>query len=378
MVKPLKVLIIDDSENDTILLMRELQRAGFTPEYKRVDTASSLTHALDEQPWEIIISDFVMPQFTGLDALKLIRERGIDIPFILTSGKISDETAVMAMKAGAADYIVKDNLTRLGPAIERELQEVTVRREHEKAAKALQQREDELLVLKKVDQLKDEFVGLISHELRTPITIILGALSTVMTEGNKLTRKEIQHLVSDAYWEAETLSDILSNLLELARVQADRLQITGEPFGIKEIINAVVAKMRLQTLTREFCVDCEDNIIVTGDRIRVQRIIHNLLDNALKYSAAETKIEVNVRTQDNEAEICVRDYGTGITQANLRRLFEPFQRLASDNYKISGTGLGLVVCRRLVEAQGGRIWVESQPGEGSAFYFTLPLALAPQ
>jgi len=109
------------------------------------------------------------------------------------SGKISDETAVTAMKAGASDYIMKDNLVRLGPAIERELYETAMRIESEKASAALREREDELRALKKLNQLKDEFVGLVSHELRTPLTVILGALSTIMTEGDKISRREINN-----------------------------------------------------------------------------------------------------------------------------------------------------------------------------------------
>ena len=217
MAKPLYVLIVEDSENDALLLLRELRRAGYEPVYERVYTAKGLNAALDKQPWEIIISDFVMPQFSGLEALKLTKIKNLDIPFIITSGKISDDTAVLSMKAGAADYIMKDNLTRLGPAIERELQETAVRRASEKASKSLKEREEELHVLKQIDRLKDEFIGLVSHELRTPLTVILGALSTVITEGDRLSTKQTKQLVGDAYSEAELLSEILANLLELAR-----------------------------------------------------------------------------------------------------------------------------------------------------------------
>jgi DNA-binding NtrC family response regulator len=202
MGKPLRVLIVEDSENDALLLLRELRRSGYDPVHERVFTANALNAALEKQPWEVIISDFVMPQFSGLEALKLSKSKGLDIPFIITSGKISDDTAVLSMKAGAADYIMKDNLTRLGPAIERELQETAIRRGSEKASRTLKEREEELHVLKQIDQLKDEFIGLVSHELRTPLTVILGALSTVITEGDRLSAKETKQLVSDAYEEA--------------------------------------------------------------------------------------------------------------------------------------------------------------------------------
>ena len=372
MSKPLRVLVVEDSENDAILLMRELRRSGYTPIYQRVDNANDLRVSLSKEQWDVIISDFVMPQFSGLEALRLVREKGLDIPFIVTSGKISDETAVVAMKAGASDYIMKDNLTRLGPAIEREIQEAIVRREREKASKALLEREEELRILKKIDQLKDEFIGLVSHELRTPLTVVLGALSTIMTEGDKLSQQESKQLIQDAYWEAELLSDLLANLLELARAQANRLLIAEEPVDIKETVETVVNKMKQKMISREIKIDCNKSIIVLADRVRVQRILHNLLDNAIKYSAQRSKIEIIARTNSSEVLIGIRDEGVGISQENQGKLFEIFQRLQYQNSETAGTGLGLVVCKRLVEAHGGRIWVESQIGHGSTFYFTLP------
>lgn len=372
MGKPLRVLIIEDSENDALLLLRELRHVGYIPSYERVYTASDLTSALEKQSWDVVISDFIMPQFTGLEALKILKEKRLDVPFIITSGKISDDTAVLSMKAGAADYIMKDNLTRLGPAIERELNETSIRRESEKASKALKEREEELRVLKKIDQLKDEFIGLVSHELRTPLTVILGALSTATTEGDRLSRREIKQLIGDAYSEAELLSDILTNLLELARAQANRLQIVEEPVNIKETIETVVKRMTLQTVSQRIIIDCDGKITINADHVRVQRILHNLLDNAIKYSAPGTKIEIFVRQDNNEVLIGVKDMGIGISSEQQGKLFEAFQRLEPENNKATGTGLGLVVCRRLVEAHGGRMWVESQPGEGSTFQFTLP------
>jgi signal transduction histidine kinase len=373
MAKPLRVLIIEDSENDALLLLRELRRAGYDPVYERVYTAEGLLTALSKQPWEVIISDFVMPQFSGLEALKLSKSKGVDIPFIITSGKISDDTAVLSMKAGAADYINKNNLSRLGPAIERELQETVVRRESEKASRTLKEREEELHVLKQIDRLKDEFIGLVSHELRTPLTVILGALSTVITEGDRLSPKETKQLVGDAYEEAELLSDILANLLELARAQANRLQINEEPVKIRELIENTLRKMKQQLTSHPISIDCAESLIVNADRVRLQRILHNLVDNAVKYSAPKTKIEIFARPENGEILVGVKDKGIGITPDKQGMLFEPFQRLEPQNSSTTGTGLGLVVCRRLVEAHGGRMWVESQPSVGSTFLFTLPL-----
>ena len=126
-MKPLRVLIIEDSEADTELLLRELRRGGYAPEFERVETPEGLNAALAQRPWDLIISDYAMPRFDGLQALKLVQKKGTDIPFIIVSGSIGEDIAVSAMKAGAHDYLIKGHTARLLPAIERELREVNVR-----------------------------------------------------------------------------------------------------------------------------------------------------------------------------------------------------------------------------------------------------------
>lgn len=137
MPKPISVLIVEDSDNDTELLLRELRKGGFDPEYRRVETARDMEEALHTCRWNIIISDYSMPHFDGIAALKLVKRLDVDIPFIIVSANIGEEIAVMAMKAGAHDYIMKGNLARLVPAIERELKEAMIRQSHRDAEKQM-------------------------------------------------------------------------------------------------------------------------------------------------------------------------------------------------------------------------------------------------
>jgi len=137
MPKLLRVLIIEDSEDDMFFTVQELARGGFDPEYECVETLSSLDSALDRQVWDVIISDHSLPGFTSFQALELIKRRQCDTPFIIVSGVIGEETAVKAMKAGASDYVMKSALGRLVPSIERELGEASNRRVLRQAEKAL-------------------------------------------------------------------------------------------------------------------------------------------------------------------------------------------------------------------------------------------------
>jgi two-component system sensor histidine kinase UhpB len=134
---PLQVLIVEDSENDALLLELELQRAGYETVCHRVDTSAAMTAALARQRWDLVIADYVMPLFNGLAALALVREKGLDLPFVIVSGHINEDTAVAAMKAGAHDYVMKDKLARLGPAVERELREAEVRHQRRRTEETL-------------------------------------------------------------------------------------------------------------------------------------------------------------------------------------------------------------------------------------------------
>jgi len=146
---PLRVLIIEDSEDDTELLVRELRRGGYDPTYERVDTPETMKAALDRQAWDIVFADYTMPYFRGTDALKLLKEKGLDLPFIFVSGTIGEDLAVEAMKAGAHDYFLKGNLKRLIPAVVRELRDAETRRGRKQAEEALERlRHQNELILK--------------------------------------------------------------------------------------------------------------------------------------------------------------------------------------------------------------------------------------
>src|SRR5512135_6617 len=153
---PLKILVIEDSEDDVVLLLRELKLGGYEPLHKRVETAEDMQTAIGEMRWDIIVSDFIMPQFSGPAALELLKQSGLDVPFIIVSGKIGEDIAVEAMKAGAHDYILKGNLARLVPAVKRELREAESRASKRAAEDELKRYREHLeeLVEDRTNELK--------------------------------------------------------------------------------------------------------------------------------------------------------------------------------------------------------------------------------
>jgi len=143
MSKPLKVLIVEDCEDDVLLLKLRLRQGGYQIHTRWVDSAATLNQALTAETWDVVLSDYSLPSFTAIDALFMLQKKGLDLPFIIVSGAIGEETAVAAMKAGAHDYVMKDNLARLLPAIEREMREAAIRRERRRAEEALKESERE-------------------------------------------------------------------------------------------------------------------------------------------------------------------------------------------------------------------------------------------
>ncbi len=371
---PLRVLIVEDSEPDTELILRELSRYGYLPEYKRVDNGPDMARALESGRWDIVISDHTMPAFSSIKALEVLRNNDPDIPIIIVSGQVGEDTAVAIMKAGANDYIMKDRLKLLGSAIERELGEAENRRQRRKAEAELAAKKAELKVARKIDAIKDEFIGMVSHELKTPLTVIIGALKVAETPG--VSPGERRRLIHDAATSAESLAAMVENLLELSRYQSNRLKITPKTTGIADVAKNVMLQLQPRSAMHKLYIDIPpDCPPVTSDPFKVERILYNLMENAIKYSPDGGDVRVFARCQGKYLVIGVSDQGLGISAAARAKLFRSFERVYDrQTTNIAGVGLGLKVCRILVELQGGKIWVESEPGKGSTFYFSLPIA----
>ena len=226
---------------------------------------------------------------------------------------------------------------------------------------------------KQSEVLKDEFIGMVSHELKTPLTVVTGAINVAMSDG--IPEDERKSLLEDAAWGAESMADIVDNLLELSRWQSSRLVLQSASLDIGQIVRSLVEVSSKKSSKHVVVADVHGALpAIRADRIRIERILDNLIDNAIKYSPGGGEVKVSAYQEGDQIAVSVRDQGVGISRADIEKLFQPFSRLETpvQGTAIKGIGLGLVVCLHLVEAHGGRIWVESEPGIGSTFYFTLP------
>lgn len=263
MATPLRVLIIEDSEDDTLVLVRELERAGYEPTFKRVDTADTMAAALDEQPWDLVIADYSMPSFSSPAALKLLKEKELDLPFIIVSGTIGEDRAVEVMKAGAHDFILKNNLKRLLPAIQRELREASGRRARVRAEARLNQLAlYDLLTGLPNRQCFMELLNKALHRAQRAKRSV--ALLFLDLDRFKMVNDLLGHLAGD-----ELLKSVAARLKSLARASDTVARLSGDEFTIilEDVLSAdSVARFSqkvLQALAQGFKVSGRD-FFITG------------------------------------------------------------------------------------------------------------------
>jgi signal transduction histidine kinase len=225
--------------------------------------------------------------------------------------------------------------------------------------------------LTQLDRLKDEFVSLVSHELRAPLTNINASVELLLAEDPPAKSRAKLEIIGQ---EAQRLTRLVQSVLDVSRIQAGRLELLTAPVEPAALCRAAIAR---QPADRPWRLDvARGTPPVLADAERVPEVLGNLLDNAVKYSEPGTAVDLSVRPLgEDEVLFAVADHGIGIAPDELARIFERFHRVergdARDTY---GHGLGLYIARRLVEAHGGRMWAESTPGTGSTFLFTLPVA----
>jgi two-component system sensor histidine kinase KdpD len=227
-------------------------------------------------------------------------------------------------------------------------------------------------LLRVSNEAKDQFVGLVSHELRNPITTILGSASILGRRWQHLTDEERLRVVGDIQRDAQRLDRVVANMLILARLEAAPEEF--EPILLLRVVSHSVALHHERFPDREVETDVPRKMSpALGDASYVEQVLLNLLGNSEKYGHPTAPICVAVTAVDGEARVSVMDRGEGILHEDMEHLFEPFFRSRRDARRVSGAGLGLPVCQRLVELQGGRMWAEHRTGGGSIFTFTLPL-----
>jgi signal transduction histidine kinase len=248
------------------------------------------------------------------------------------------------------------------------------------ASKGRERERGLLQKLRELDQTKSEFVSMLAHELKGPMTTIIGFGSVLRDSWAAINDEKRSHILEVMTKEMDRLSRLVTDLLDLSRIEAGTLRYEMKPVSLVEVVGNI---LEIHSSLRErhaiVCVIPDDLPQAWGDADRLRQVLLNLITNAIRYSPDETTVTVDARVSQNEegeerTEIVVTDEGIGISGDDLERVFAKFSTIDKPAWVPKGTGLGLYITRGIVEAHGGTMWVESEPGKGSSFHFTLRLA----
>jgi len=230
--------------------------------------------------------------------------------------------------------------------------------------------------LRRLERVRRDFVANVSHELKTPLTAIQGFAETLLGGAidDTQNRQRFLEIILD---HAQRLARLTDDLLELSQIEADRLKLEIRPLRVEEVIESCLETARVVAAEKEIELRFEkDRPLpeIAADRRRIAEVLQNLLDNAVQYTPSSGRVTVRTEASDNAVVVTVADTGIGIPQAEQSRIFERFYRVdRARSREAGGTGLGLAIARHLVEAHGGRLWVESEVGRGSQFHFAIPI-----
>ncbi len=376
----IRVLIVEDSDDDMILVLRELRRGGYKVEYAHVQTPATMEDALEQGSWDIVISDYTMPTFNALDALKILQRKQLDIPFLIVSGTIGEETAVAAMKAGAQDYLLKGKLARLVPAVERERKEAAERQRRHSAEKALAVVEAQLLRAQRLESLGTLASG-IAHDLNNVLTPIIGIVQLLPLKIPNLDEKT-KRLLQILDESTQRGANLVQQILSFTRGVESNLVTTQVSHLLWEVHNVIQ-----QTFPKaiDLSIDLPQDLWpIAADTTLLHQVFMNLCVNArdampnggtLSVTAENSEIDEDYAQMHLGAQagsyvlVTISDTGTGIPVAILDCIFDPFFTTKEIG---KGTGLGLATVLGIVKSHKGFINVSTEVDKGTHFQVYFP------
>jgi signal transduction histidine kinase len=363
----LNVLLVEDNPADADLVLHELRRGGFDVADTIVETAEGFRRQVRKHTPDLVLADYNVEHWRSMEALDILRLEGLDIPVILVSNTLGDVTAVECIKQGASDYVLKDSLARLPECVRRALEETRIRQEHRLAHEDLRKKAEELT---RSNTELEQFACAASHDLQEPLRMVINYIQLLAERyrGNLDDQGDsfIQYVVDGAARMRTLIQDLMA--FSCASQREGGLTNTD----CNEVVRQALGNLQFAVRESGAIVTSDDLPVVLANAGQLRQVFQNLIGNAIKFRSTEAPvIHIGNEWTGIEWVFSVRDNGISIAPANREIIFTVFRRLHTQT-EYSGNGLGLAICRKIVEQAGGTIWVEPQAAPGTTFKFTWP------
>lgn len=362
----LRALIVEDEAADAELALRSLRQAGLEAIGDVAQTAEEFTELLRKNLYDVILADYKLPDWNGLETIEILRREALDVPVILVSGALGELTAVECIKQGAADYVLKDHLARLPGSVRRAIRETKLRQDHRRMQDDLARSNRDL----------EQFAYVASHDLQEPLRMVATYTQLLAERYRGKLDSDADKYIHYALDGALRMQKLVQDLLAFSRVGRNGLAAVRTDCNLA--LQAALNNLQAAIQESGAVVECTQLPVLVADNSQLVQVFQNLIGNAIKFRGSEPpRIRVKAKLSGKEWAFSVADNGIGIAPEQRENVFVIFRRLHT-RAEYPGNGIGLSICKKIVEQHGGRIWVESQPGRGSIFHFTLPLKFTPR
>jgi two-component system sensor histidine kinase/response regulator len=376
MSKPSIILVVDDDPTNIRLMESILKASGYSVLSAR-DGEEALDSIAKNRP-DAVLLDVMMPRMSGLEVCHKLRSQYETrlLPIIMVTALNALEEKVQALETGADDFLTKPvNRMEMVAKLHSILRVKALHDEVEETRRQLEAKNDELV---RLERLKEKLTQMVVHDLKNPLAGIVGNLQLLEMQGPGVPPEAFHQILARTQESARQLMGLILNILDVARMEEEKLVLRRQTLHPQELLRNCIRQGEGLSKKLGVALSCaadEGTEPVDADPELTGRVLANLVTNALKHTPPGGRVEVGAVSRPLEVEFWVRDTGEGISQELLPRVFDKFvvgDESAEPEQVSHGTGLGLTFCKMAVEAHGGRIWVESEPGSGSIFRFILP------
>ena len=366
------ILIVDDAPENIISLKKVLEKNGF-----EVDTASSGDEALKKilkKSYVLIILDVQMP---GMD--------GFEVAEAISGYSKAKETANIFLSAASANVnlitrgYISGGLDYISKPVDMNILLLKVKTfyriyEQSRALNEMQKKLlEEIEFRKEAERKKDEFISIASHELKTPMTSIKGYIQLLERSVDKNDTQTVKVRLHKVQNQVEKLNLLVADLLDISKIESGKLKFNRKYFNFDKILDHIIEIMQQANPNVKFIRKGEIHSEIFGDEMRIEQVIINFITNAIKYAPESNEVHITSEQRGDEIYFSVKDFGIGIAKDHQLRIFDKFYRVEETSERFQGLGIGLYICQEIIERHQGSIGINSEPGEGSEFYFNIPL-----